>query len=195
MGFYVHVPKWSCCGRPLISKGFLPEAREKIHSLLQNLDSYQGLPILFLEPSCLSVISDDLRGYMKPNDSSKSCQSFETFIAKHQSRLPIQKIPSMKIHGHCHQKSLWGTSAMHKLLPQAEEIPSGCCGLAGSFGYEAEHYTMSMKIGELKLFPAVRDTDEETIIVANGFSCRCQIKHGTGRSALHIAEALANRLL
>jgi len=194
MGFYVRVPKWSCCGRPLISKGFLPEARRKILLALQTLEKYKGLPILFLEPSCLSVLTHDLKGFVKPGAVSASCQSFETFVAHHQDRLALKDTPPIKIHGHCHQKSLWGTAAMHELLPNADEILAGCCGLAGSFGYEAEHYDISMKIGELKLFPAVREAEEDAMIVANGFSCRCQIEHGTKRSAFHIAEALARSL-
>ena len=100
----------------------------------------------------------------------------------------------IKIHGHCHQKALYGTTAMKKLLGQnghtVQEIPSGCCGMAGSFGYEKEHYDVSMKIGELTLFPAVRSADPDAVIVAPGTSCRHQIKDGTVRRAVHPVEVL-----
>ena len=105
----------------------------------------------------------------------------------------------VKVHGHCYQKALIGMKSTLKVLTsipgfQVEEIPSGCCGMAGSFGYEKEHEAISMKIGELRLFPAVRECNQEDIIVANGMSCRHQIKDGTQRKALHLAEAIVSQL-
>lgn len=104
------------------------------------------------------------------------------------------------VHGHCHQKSLIGTDPTLDVLRGTKgftvhEIASGCCGMAGSFGYEKEHYDFSMKIGELRLFPQVRKTSPEDVIVASGFSCRSQIEHGTKREGIHLACALAEHLL
>ena len=106
----------------------------------------------------------------------------------------------IKLHGHCHQKAIATTEASIKMLSlpvnfQVEEIPSGCCGMAGSFGYEKEHYALSMQIGEMVLFPAVRQATEEMLIAAPGTSCRDQIEHGTGRKALHPVEILYDALV
>jgi Fe-S oxidoreductase len=114
--------------------------------------------------------------------------------------LKFREVPGRAlVHGHCHQKSLVGTGPTLEalgLVPGLEvaEIPSGCCGMAGSFGYEKEHYEVSMAVGELKLFPAVREGGEGVHIIANGVSCRQQIAQGTGRSARHLAEFLAEAL-
>ena len=114
--------------------------------------------------------------------------------------LPLRARPGRALfHGHCHQKSLVGTGPsleVLKLIPglEVEEVDSGCCGMAGSFGYQKEHYDISLAIGELKLFPAIREGGEGTHIVANGVSCRQQIAHGTGRKARHLAEFLADAL-
>jgi Fe-S oxidoreductase len=99
------------------------------------------------------------------------------------------------VHGHCHQKALYGTSAMKKILSQVpglsvSELDSGCCGMAGSFGYEKEHYELSLKIGEDRLFPAARGLDQNTVLIACGFSCRHQIQHATGKKPLHWVETL-----
>jgi len=107
---------------------------------------------------------------------------------------------SIKLHGHCQQKAIASTDPTREILSipdnyHVEEIPSGCCGMAGSFGYEKEHYELSMKVGELVLFPAVRQADKETLVVAPGTSCRHQISDGTGRQALHPVEVLYGALL
>ena len=106
---------------------------------------------------------------------------------------------NIKLHGHCQQKAIASTAPTIRILSipenyHVEEIPSGCCGMAGSFGYEKEHYDLSMKVGELVLFPAVREADKETILAAPGTSCRHQIADGTGRKALHPVEVLYNAL-
>ena len=131
----------------------------------------------------------------------EQCCTFDEFMEEHliNGKLPL-KIDEQErrilLHGHCHQKSLVGTGPTMQVLQaipgaEVEEIPSGCCGMAGSFGYESEHYDISMKIGELQLFPAVRDAEPTAYLVADGTSCRTQIKDGTGRKALHLAELLA----
>lgn len=193
----VVVPKWSCCGRPLVSKGLLPEAKTHAEALIQSLLPYaeKKIPILFLEPSCLSMVTDDMLSLANETQSraiAESCQSIETFIAGRLNDKSLQKLKGkIQFHGHCHQKSLWGVDDSLKVLSAlsespVEDIAAGCCGMAGSFGYE--HYDLSMKIGELKLFPTVRAG--EAHVVANGFSCRKQIEHGTGKKAFHIIELI-----
>ncbi|ADI38194.1 FAD-binding and (Fe-S)-binding domain-containing protein [Waddlia chondrophila] len=200
LGYQIISPPWTCCGRTLISKGMLDSAKVQAEKLIATLLPYakENIPIIGLEPSCLLTIKDDfqgLLGYENPDLKivNAMSQTFDQFIASHH-KLPFQNTKdSVKLHGHCHQKALTGTSSAMKILHtlgNPSEIPSGCCGMAGSFGYEKEHYQISMAIGELKLFPAVRQTEDP--IIADGFSCRCQIAHATGKTPLHLAQYLAN---
>jgi len=208
MGYEVIVPPFKCCGRPLISKGLLKEAKQYANEVLTTLSSFakEGTPIIGLEPSCILTIKDDFESLLdhKALPLSKVCLTFDEFV--HQ-KLYAENAPlilqtlnkTILLHGHCHQKSLVGTVptlSILKSIPgaQVHEIPSGCCGMAGSFGYEKEHYEMSMKIGNLKLFPAIENAESEAVIVANGISCRTQIADGTNRRALHLAELLASLL-
>ncbi len=202
MGYRVELPEWSCCGRPLISKGMLQKAKKKAEKLIRTLLPYadQGVPIIILEPSCRSVFLDELMALV-PSDKAKKlsegCTGFDRFLEKRIAEIPFKKMPcTIKLHGHCHQKALEGTgSAINVLsaIPGAvvSEIPSGCCGMAGSFGYEKEHYELSMKIGRLKLFQAVKESKKNTFVIASGTSCRAQILHGTGINARHLAEMIA----
>lgn len=210
LGYVVIVPRWQCCGRPALSKGKLESAQKMAQALVQTLApyAYGGIPIIGLEPSCLLTIKDDFAGLLGKTDENRlqevidACTTFDEFISTHlthDGKLPFE-VPTVNrnifLHGHCHQKALVGTSATLQVLRaipgcHVTEIDSGCCGMAGSFGYEKEHYKLSMDIGELKLFPAVRKADDDAFIVADGFSCRCQISHGTGRTALHLAEMLS----
>lgn len=208
LGYEVIVPDWHCCGRPLLSKGRLKLARKKAVKLLATLLPYikPEIPILGLEPSCLFTLLDEYGSLpnldVKPLQSL--CRTFDSFLQDHlvDGELPLdfkENTTLVKVHGHCHEKALLTslpTLNVLKAVPgfTVEEIPSGCCGMAGSFGYEKEHYDLSMKIGELKLLPDVRKSPKETLIVANGFSCRTQIAEGAGRSAIHIAEALERYL-
>jgi FAD/FMN-containing dehydrogenase/Fe-S oxidoreductase len=186
-----------CCGRPLISKGFLDRAARQAAATTQILTPLvqQGLPILFCEPSCYSAVRDDhphlLRGAAKiaSEKVAAACLTFEEWAA---ARLADPSVTldlepgTQKIlfHGHCHQKALTGTKAPVQLLsqiPGSEVIPvdSGCCGLAGSFGYETNHYEISQAVGERKLLPAVRALGSDGVVVTSGFSCRQQIAHFT----------------
>ena len=208
-GFNVVLANAGCCQRPKISHGFLREAKEKGLKTARNLDRFmkENIPILVCEPGCASSLTDDLPDLIEDEELANGLmngvfmidqflhQEFNsgnldaTFTSDHEK---------ITIHGHCHQKALYGTSAMKELLHQVEglnckEIDSGCCGMAGSFGYEKEHYEISDKIGSEILFPAVRDLDEDTAIVASGFSCRHQIKHFTGRQAKHWVEVIKAR--
>lgn len=202
MGYQVIVPPYTCCGRTLISKGILEHAKKLAMNLISILLPYakEKIPIVGLEPSCLLTIKDDFQGLLGYDDLElqqviSMCMTFDTFLASHDN-LPFKKgDQKIIVHGHCHQKALDGMDATIKTLKAVglpTEIPAGCCGMAGSFGYKKEHYDISMKIGELKLFPEVRKTEEA--VIADGFSCRCQIEHGTGKKAYHLAEFLERYL-
>jgi FAD/FMN-containing dehydrogenase/Fe-S oxidoreductase len=204
LGYHVIVPPYACCGRTLISKGLLTQAQRKASKLINTLYPYarEGLPIVGLEPSCILTLRDempDLVTSAKMRVIVDMCQTLDEFLAKNLP-LPIPEVKqSIFVHGHCHQKALVGmdpTLSVLKSIPGTEVklIDSGCCGMAGAFGYEEEHYDFSMKIGEDRLFPAVRKATKETRLCASGFSCRSQIEHGTGHKAYHLAEILADNL-
>ena len=205
MGYGVRLPEVRCCGRPMISKGFLRQARENARFNVERLAPLvrEGLPVVVLEPSCLSTLRDEYREFGLGQDAvalADSSLSLEEFVAARSEGQPARASLGRRcrLHGHCHQKALWGTEATMAALAgvgwEVDEIPSGCCGMAGSFGYEKEHYELSLQIGELSLFSQVRETDEETVIVAPGTSCRHQIARATGREAVHPAVALAQAL-
>ncbi|VAW30985.1 Fe-S protein, homolog of lactate dehydrogenase SO1521, partial [hydrothermal vent metagenome] len=205
-GFEVVLPGVMECGRPAFSKGLVDKARAIAQIVLDHLAplAEQGLPIIFLEPSDLSVIIDDYASLL-PNDErvaqvAGQCRSFEQFIAElaDDGKLNLtftNESRHLLLHGHCHQKALIGTKQAHKALTLPSnytltEVDSSCCGMAGSFGYEAEHYAISQQMAERQLLPAMRAAAPDTILVASGVSCRQQIKHGAGRRVLHPAEML-----
>ena len=208
-GFEVILADKKCCGRPMISKGLLRQARENAAYNVDRLFRYaeQGIPILGLEPSCVLTFRDeypDLLDDPRAERLAKGTFLVEEFLAglheQGQLNLPFRSgAASVLLHGHCHQKAIVGSSPslrILRLLPGAtvEEVDSGCCGMAGSFGYEKEHYEMSLAIGNLRLFPAIKAKGPEWEIVAAGVSCRQQIAHGTGRRAKHLVEILAEAL-
>ncbi len=208
LGLQVEVPKPVCCGRPLISKGFLDEAVRQAESTTNALhpNVKKGRPIVFCEPSCYSAVRDDhphlLRGEMKTKSEfvAAACVTFEEWatnmLADSAIAIPMTGHGQRVLyHGHCHQKALVGSGAASSLFSSIpdlafREIDSGCCGMAGSFGYEREHYEVSRSIGEQRLFPAIRDAEKQTTIVAPGFSCRHQIKHFTGVDAVSPATMI-----
>ncbi len=207
-GFEVILPGHKCCGRPYISKGLVKQARKAARETVDRLYPFakKGLPIVGLEPSCLLSMRDEYH-YLLPDDPkvqvvSDHCYTFEEFISKlaaeNQLDLPFTCEPRhLLFHGHCQQKALVGTIPSKQALTLPEgydinEIDSSCCGMAGSFGYEAEHINISMKMGERRLFPEIREADNEMIIVAAGTSCRHQIEDGTGKKALHPARGAAS---
>ncbi len=208
-GFEVVLPGHGCCGRPMISKGLLEQARGAARDTVARLYPYaaQGIPIVGLEPSCLLTLRDEylylLPGDERPPKIAAHSLLFEEFIARlaEEGRLHLafeREEKHILLHGHCHQKSLVGMGPSKRTLSlpgySVEEVDSGCCGMAGSFGYEAEHYEISMAMAERRLLPAVRQQPAETLIVAAGVSCRAQIEHGTGRKALHPAQVLQSAL-
>lgn len=193
-------------GRPLISKGLVEAARRAAsrteHALRPAVEA--GLPVIGLEPSSLLTLRDEYL-YLLPDEAralalAAAAQTFEEYLDERAAAgvLAARFTPASRrilLHGHCHQKALVGTGPARRVLAQlpgaaVEEVDSGCCGMAGSFGYEAEHYAVSMQMAERRLLPAVRAEGPETIIVAAGLSCREQIAHGTGRRAWHPAEVL-----
>lgn len=209
-GFEVLLPGHRCCGRPAISKGLVKEATRAAKQTIDRLAplAERGLPIIGLEPSCLLSMRDEyhylLKGDPRVDMVAKQCYTFEEFMVHladtGQLKLQFADVSGkVLLHGHCHQKSLVGTAASQQTLRlpgyEVTEVDSGCCGMAGSFGYEAEHYEVSIQMGERRLFPAVREQTADTLIVAAGVSCRQQIQHGTGRKALHPAELLRNALV
>jgi Fe-S oxidoreductase len=196
----VHVPQRTlCCGRPLYDYGFLDEAKNNLHKILAALGPQitAGTPVVCLEPSCASVFKDEMTNLLPGNEDAQRLRAQTTlldeFLENVNYRPPTLKRKAL-IHGHCHQKALWGMSAEKKLLSkmglEAELLDSGCCGLAGSFGFEAGHYDVSMKVGERVLLPRIRSAAPDTLIVSDGFSCREQIKHATRRHGLHVAEVI-----
>jgi FAD/FMN-containing dehydrogenase/Fe-S oxidoreductase len=203
-GARVHVPKVVCCGRPMLSEGLVDAARENAR---RNLDLLmplveRGIPLVGLEPSCILTLRDDYAKLL-PNDErvkrlAEATRLFEEALLELDAELPLQHGSPVLLHGHCHQKALVGTGPTEKALAlapgtQVTVVDSGCCGMAGLFGYEKGHYEVSMKMGERRLFPAVREANE-SVVIAPGTSCREQISGGTGRRAQHPAVYLASRL-
>ena len=203
-GARVRLPEIVCCGRPQLSEGLVDTARENAR---RNLDLLmplveRGIPIVGLEPSCILTLRDDYAKLL-PNDErveklAEATRLFEETLLELDAELPLRDGVPVLLHGHCHQKALVGTGPTEEALALAPGtevtvVDSGCCGMAGFFGYEKGHYEVSMKMGERRLFPAVKEANG-SLIVAPGTSCREQILAGTGRRAQHPAEYLAARL-
>jgi Fe-S oxidoreductase len=188
-----------CCGRPLYDYGFLDEAKYNLQDILDALRPQitAGVPVVVLEPSCQSVFVDELTNIMSKNEDAQrlrtQTKSLGQFLTSIHYAPPTLKRKAL-LHGHCHQKAIWGVSHEQKILKtmgvETELLDDGCCGLAGSFGYEEGHYDISMKIGERVLLPKVRQAPSDTMIISDGFSCREQIMHGTRRHGMHLAEVI-----
>jgi Fe-S oxidoreductase len=202
-GYRVVLVDRKCCGRPLISKGLLDQAREHAAFNVARLAPYasRGTAIVGLEPSCLLTLRDESVDLLRTDEArAVARQSFllEEFLVRERSRglrlaFKGNGRPAL-LHGHCHQKALVGTAPTVDVLRWAgfevSEVDSGCCGMAGSFGFEREHYDISVWLGNRRLAPAVKATGPDTEIVAPGISCRQQIAHLAGRRARHPAEVL-----
>ena len=202
-GFEVLVHAKGCCGRPMISKGLHAMAAEAARETVDALFPFvsEGLPVLGLEPSCLSALKDDYL-FLLPNDLrvkalADAVMPVEEFITRLADdgalKLEfVQNAEEILLHGHCHQKAIFGTAATRRALAltgaKVTEVDSGCCGMAGSFGYESEHYEISQAMGERRLFPAMRSHHGPA--AAPGVSCRSQISHGAGRQACHPVQIL-----
>ena len=195
-----------CCGRTFLAAGLVEEAKVEAQRMLKALRPYveRGVAVVGLEPSCLLTLRDEYLAMGLGDEAVRlagHAQLFEEFIAApaHTGALRLELAPlatnSALLHGHCHQKAFDAMPAVRKVLDlvpglKVQTVESSCCGMAGSFGYEAEHFDVSMKMAELSLLPAVRNAKPETIIVADGTSCRHQIHDGSGRKALHVARVL-----
>ncbi|RLW71707.1 MAG: hypothetical protein B6D71_00730, partial [gamma proteobacterium symbiont of Stewartia floridana] len=201
-----------CCGRTYLSQGRIEEARQQADKLLKKLAPYaeRGMPLIGLEPSCLLTLRDEYRvlglGEMADLVAGQAVL-FEEFLAKgikggklnlSWSEQAIASQQPVVVHGHCHQKAVGAMKSMRKVLKQIpgisfEMVDASCCGMAGSFGLEAEHYETSKAMAEQALLPAL-NARPEALIVANGFSCRHQIKAHTDRPALHLAQLIRLRM-
>ena len=207
-GYQVVLADTVCCGRPMISKGLLERARENAGTNVERLFPYAqaGVPIIGCEPSCLLTLRDEYPDLLRSQEATVVAENsflLDEFLVKlhHEGKLDLsfKETPGRVLfHGHCHQKALVGSAASMsalRLVPglQVEEIDSGCCGMAGAFGYEKEHYDISMAIGERRLLPAVRSEPGARIAIT-GVSCRHQVMDGTGRHPEHVAEILRGAL-
>ena len=201
-GFRVELPEGNlCCGRPLYDFGMLDRAEDLLLRILDALapEIEAGVPIVGLEPSCVAVFRDELCNLF-PNDERARRLSRQTFLLSeflesYKDLIPLPRLERKAVvHGHCHHKSVLQMNAEEAVLTRMGldcQAPSaGCCGMAGSFGFEDDKYDVSMAIGELELLPAVRKAPPDWLVIANGFSCREQIAQGTDRQALHLAEVL-----
>ncbi len=199
-----------CCGRTFLATGMVDQARVEARRMLAALKPYveRGIPIIGLEPSCLLTLRDEFRSLLPGEDATALAGQallLEEFLARQQQagklQLKLKPLDSGRalVHGHCHQKAFATMSAMQQtleLIPgiEVELIDSGCCGMAGAFGYEASHYEVSMKMAEMNLLPAVRAAESGTLLIANGTSCRHQIEDGAQGKARHIACVLQDAL-
>ena len=219
LGYAVDLPKVGCCGRSMISTGLLDDAVRSADAVLAQLrpfiDDPQVKAIIVCEPSCLSAMKDDWLQLRLKTDmalrkrlAAKATMPedfIERFWEKHprQPRIAAESPPLSRpvlLHGHCHQKALWGDDTSSRILrrllgDRLKVLPSGCCGMAGGFGYTKDRYDVSMKIGEQSLFSLVREADADSLLLAPGTSCRHQIKDGLARPALHPIELLAQLLI
>jgi FAD/FMN-containing dehydrogenase/Fe-S oxidoreductase len=201
-GYQVMLPRANlCCGRPLYDFGMLDRAQALLLEILDALspEIEAGIPLVGLEPSCVAVFRDELLNFF-PHDERAQALARQTFLLSEflennsrNSPLPRFERKAL-LHGHCHHKSIQKMTAEESLLRRigidCQSPAPGCCGMAGSFGFEHDKYDISMAIGELELLPAVRKAPADWLIIADGFSCREQIAQGTGRHALHLAEVL-----
>jgi Fe-S oxidoreductase len=203
-GFQVTIPKQQlCCGRPLYDFGMLDQAKAQLadimHSLRDDIDA--GVPLVGLEPGCLSTFRDELVNLFpdEPRAQKLSSQSFmlSEFLER-SGYQPGQIAGKAIVHAHCHQRAVMGIEAERSILAktgmQVEVLDSGCCGMAGSYGFDPEHLEASLRIGEKVLLPAVRNAAADTRVIVSGFSCREQVHQGTERRTLHLAEVLRSAM-
>ena len=223
-GYTVHIARAKdgarplCCGRTFLASGMVEEAKKEAQRMLAALKMFvaRDVPVVGLEPSCLYTLRDEYPA-MLPGSQTEALAArammFEEFLAQeHEAgrlKLALKSLPQKRalLHGHCHQKAFAGMPAVQKVLAlvpdlDVKTVESSCCGMAGSFGYDAAHYDVSMKMAEASLLPAVRGADADTLIVADGTSCRHQIADGTRkgtsaqaeRHAIHVARLLEQAL-
>ena len=211
-GYRVHLPRAAgssrplCCGRTFLASGLVDQARVEAQRTLDALKPYveRGVPVVGLEPSCLLSLRDEFLSMLPGAETAQlalNAMLFEEFLAREHEAgrldLKLKALPQKKalLHGHCHQKAFAAMPAVQRVLSlipelKVELIESSCCGMAGSFGFDAEHYEVSMKMAGLSLLPAVRKADHDTLLIADGTSCRHQIHDGAQKHAMHVARVL-----
>jgi Fe-S oxidoreductase len=201
-GFQVTIPQqFLCCGRPLYDYGMLDTAKKWLREIIVSLrpQLQAGTPIVVLEPSCASVFRDELGNLFPTDEDAKRLKRqvylLSEFLSEQENYQPPKLNRKAVVHGHCHQKAVLKMNEeidlLRKMGMEFHELDSGCCGMAGAFGFEkGEHYDVSMKCGERVLLPEARKADSSTLLIADGFSCREQIAQTTDRHALHVAEVL-----
>ncbi|HYH06786.1 MAG TPA: FAD-binding and (Fe-S)-binding domain-containing protein [Thermoanaerobaculia bacterium] len=200
LGYEVTIPrKRVCCGRPLYDWGFVPRAKKLLQETMDVLrpELEAGLPIVGLEPSCVAVFRDELLNLFPKDELARklasSAMTLSEFLARENVELPRLEKKAL-VQAHCHHKAVMRFDSEEAMLRKMgldlTHPDSGCCGMAGAFGFEKKNYDLSVKIGERVILPMVREADAETLILANGFSCREQIEQETGRTTLHLAEVL-----
>ena len=193
-------PRPICCGRPLYDAGLLDVARRRLQSVLASLQPFidRGIPLVGLEPACMSLFRDEAVDLLGSDCAARALanRSFllGEFLERSGFRPTAPTARAAVLHGHCHQKAVFDSGAERRLLEAAgyrvSEPEPGCCGMAGSFGFMPQTVEVSVRLGEQALLPAVRAADADTLVVASGFSCREQIRQGSGREAVHLSEAL-----
>jgi Fe-S oxidoreductase len=211
-GWRVRLEARGCCGRASLSKGLVEDARVRARDLVERLapDAERGVPIVGCEPSCLLTLRDEFADLLHGDPRAEAVARQAHLVADLLVEAiddgalvldPRSEVAGRRVvfHGHCHEKAVVGTKSSVELLrrlPGAEvhEIDGGCCGMAGSFGFEAEHYELSLRIGSLRLFPAIAAERDDVLLAATGVSCRQQIAHGTRRVARHPAELIRDAL-
>ena len=207
-GYHVKIPSVHlCCGRPLYDNGRLDLAKQLLQQILKTLRSeiLAGTAVVGLEPSCMSVFREELLNFFPTDEIAQqlSAQTFllSDFLINHHSieNLPFTVLERQAIvHGHCHHKAIFDLAAEQRLLTQiglnCTYPEASCCGMAGVFGFDKQHYPLSIKLGEMALLPAVRTASKDTLIIADGFSCREQIEQTTGKNVFHSAEVLQRAL-
>lgn len=201
-GYQVEIPRdQMCCGRPLYDHGFLKMAKSYLLRVLDGLKAQieAGTPIIVLEPSCCSVFRDEMCDLLPGLESARHLrQNIFTFAEFMERKASHYSLPTLHgkaiVQGHCHQKSIMRMKAdeslIRKLGLDCRMLESGCCGMAGAFGYEKDKYSVSMACAERVLLPEVRKADPSTLIIADGFSCREQIQQATNRKTVHLAEVI-----
>lgn len=203
LGFKVLLPKKNfCCGRPLYDFGFLELAKKYLSEILEGFKSEieSGTPVICLEPGCASVFKDELLNFFPNNENAKKLSS-QVFLLAEFLEKDLEKLAKLKktesdavLHGHCHQKALTGLSAEERIMNalglNVEILKTGCCGMAGAFGFEKKHYETSIKVAETSIIPELEKTGTADVLT-DGFSCREQIKHISGKRPFHLAEFLA----
>jgi FAD/FMN-containing dehydrogenase/Fe-S oxidoreductase len=202
-GYRVVIPeRHLCCGRPLYDYGFLDLAKRYLHRVIRALrdDIRAGVPVVGIEPSCVAVFKDELLKVLPDDEDAKRlCHQtfhFAEFLVEHADGWePPRLTGKALLHGHCHHRATGGISSEQKLLErmglEVEELESGCCGMAGAWGYEPDHYEISMACADRVLLPRIREAGSDTLIVADGFSCKTQIEQaGLARRALHAAQVI-----